>query len=475
MRDRVANNHTGNRLLIPYDRWIHVPPRAPIGRPDLMHGTSDHVLLLLGRVADFAWRDQKRKRQAAEANGGWRPPPGMVPRGPTQGVPGDQSKGPSGAPPGLMSTGMPAGMPAGISAAIAAAIAGGMPPEMAAGMAANMAAGLPMNGSQFRPQRGPNAVPNTSSGISSSGPSQNLFPAPGPQNGPPPVPAFFGMIPDLPTPTMPSAFFDAPRPQIYRERSLPPTTDHPTALVSALAKWTSISATLKTFENALSAPEWQPLPPSAAPPIATPFGTAIQYGSHHMAAIWLLFYTGRIILTRVHPDMPPAAMMAAGFAAPRTAGDANTVGRIVFGFQQPAADAPLDPAFDGLLTENMYSLFFGGVQYQADEQRRVTIERLLYISQKVGQDSAALTAGGLETAWIKAHEMGRGPPYKRTVAYKRGGDVLKAVVPGRSGSGKGGVLDEATLGRLRKLRAWHAQGVFGLDEDLAGLVVGEDD
>lgn len=41
------------------------------------YGTFDHLILLLGRLAEFAAKDLKRKRKAMQANGGhWRPPPG---------------------------------------------------------------------------------------------------------------------------------------------------------------------------------------------------------------------------------------------------------------------------------------------------------------------------------------------------------------------------------------------------------------
>lgn len=40
------------------------------------YGTFDHLILLMGRLADFAAKDLKRKRLTMKANGGhWRPPP----------------------------------------------------------------------------------------------------------------------------------------------------------------------------------------------------------------------------------------------------------------------------------------------------------------------------------------------------------------------------------------------------------------
>src|SRR6266571_7993391 len=65
-----------------YSRWSDCPPRAPMGRADAIYATHDHVILILGRIADFAAKDRERKIKAVEANGGqWRPTPGM-PMGP---------------------------------------------------------------------------------------------------------------------------------------------------------------------------------------------------------------------------------------------------------------------------------------------------------------------------------------------------------------------------------------------------------
>ena len=91
---------SANIFRLPYDRWVHCPPRAPIGRLDAVYGTMDHLHLLLGRVADFATKDIVRKLKAIRANGGqWRPPPGMFPGGPPPGAP--RPGAPSGSPAGV--------------------------------------------------------------------------------------------------------------------------------------------------------------------------------------------------------------------------------------------------------------------------------------------------------------------------------------------------------------------------------------
>ena len=67
-----------------YRRWGECLPRAAIGRLDAVYGTADHLWLLLGRLADFNARDQRRKKKAVDANGGqWTLPAsrGVEPQG----------------------------------------------------------------------------------------------------------------------------------------------------------------------------------------------------------------------------------------------------------------------------------------------------------------------------------------------------------------------------------------------------------
>ncbi|KAL3418253.1 C6 finger domain-containing protein [Phlyctema vagabunda] len=64
----------GGRLFMNYKYWSHCPPRAPLGRLTAIYGTFDHLVLLLGRMADFASKDLKRKKKVVAMNGGWRPP-----------------------------------------------------------------------------------------------------------------------------------------------------------------------------------------------------------------------------------------------------------------------------------------------------------------------------------------------------------------------------------------------------------------
>ncbi|KAL9089472.1 MAG: hypothetical protein Q9159_002512 [Coniocarpon cinnabarinum] len=77
---------SGNDLLLPYHQWADCPPRAPIGDPEAVFGSNDHVILLMGRIATFSANDRPRKIRAAKAK--TPPPPGAsvnVP--PTPGTP----------------------------------------------------------------------------------------------------------------------------------------------------------------------------------------------------------------------------------------------------------------------------------------------------------------------------------------------------------------------------------------------------
>ncbi|KAK6433713.1 hypothetical protein LTR95_010107 [Oleoguttula sp. CCFEE 5521] len=94
-QDAYQSVVSGNALLMDYSRWADCPPRAPLGRPDAIYGSFDHLILLLGRIADFSSRDRARKLKQMEQNGGqWIPAPGMnIPR-PPQPPPTSESAAP---------------------------------------------------------------------------------------------------------------------------------------------------------------------------------------------------------------------------------------------------------------------------------------------------------------------------------------------------------------------------------------------
>lgn len=111
--------------------------------------------------------------------------------------------------------------------------------------------------------------------------------------------------------------------------------------------------------------------------------------------------------------MPPAAMIAAGVAASQTALYANLIGQIGAGISPPAKGQPLNPSVGACLCEICMPLFFAGVQYHDPAQRAWLVMRVRDTEARTGWASLGMIAHGCETAWVKAGEAGRGPPWTR--------------------------------------------------------------
>lgn len=337
----------------------------------------DHLLLLLGRIANFASKDQIRKRKVAQANGGqWRPP----------GVP------------------------------------------------------------------------------SSSGPSS------GSPRTPVAQPSFYGMIPDSGPHHLPKGFHQGPRNDTFAPPSPEDEFELDASTEKAQEEWKDIQQALDFFENSLGQ-AWQPLAADEAPAITTPFGVALQYRTYNIAGIWAFFYMGRIIAERTEPSMPAASMMATGVAAGRTAKYAIIVGRICFGLQLPPQNQPLNPTFGSALAETMLPLFFAGVQYMDPHQRAYTIERLRYITEHIGWDSASLIAAGLETVWTKMAESGRGPKYEKTVGVSMEYSVNAGSDAPREDGGCRVNKERGLVHLQPDTRVAWAGGVMTLEEDFREMTI----
>ncbi|KAG9191664.1 hypothetical protein G6011_10398 [Alternaria panax] len=432
---------SGNHLINPYRKWSDCPPRAPLGRTDALYGSHDHVILLLGRIADFTVRDRSRKLRQIEADGGWRPRPGMPGfgnMGPPPGGPQGQQKMPaSSTGPPLHTQGPPPGWK-------------GQPPP------------------QPRPGFGP---PPTSTGIP-------------PQGGPPrspAMPSFYGMAPSVgPGPVLSS--YENPN---YKRSPQTPNAPHPQytdlpgEYKKALSEWESISdahtAVVRILEQADA---FAPLPEDIYPPAPrersskqgnmTPFGPAILHRSYDISILWTLVHLSKIILLRSHPGMPPAAQMAAGVCASATAPYCMLIGRICAGFQMPI-HSDLSPFLGAVLTESTLALFFAGITYQDASQREWLITRLLETDKRTGWASAGIIARGCETAWEKAAEMGRGPPYKRRTkrAPAVSVEIEEEEVGGEDGA-KGSVQEiyRETRYVVKKRPPPWAMNLLGTEEDL---------
>lgn len=339
---------------MPYEHWRHCPPRAQIGRVDAICGTMDHLVLLMARLSDFGGKDKKRKMDVLAANGGqWRPPPGFFP--PSHG----------GAPPTATKA------PSGTSQA-------------------------------------PPASVGTPSASKTSPPMYGMMPPP---TAPPQMPAAFAtMTANLEDTGGPNPAIPPPSP------ATPIDVDLDTETRVAEADWRNISEAFDLFRDSLP-PEFEPFAPDAAPAIqTTPFGTALQYRTHTISCIWTFYYAGRILVERLHPAMPPAAMAAAGIAAAKTAKYAETIGKICAGLYYPQQyDFNLNPGLGSALIESTFTLFFAAVQYRDPGQRGWTISKLRHIAQRTGWQTSSAIAAGCEISWEKMGQAGKGPPYTPTM------------------------------------------------------------
>ncbi|KAF2019271.1 hypothetical protein BU24DRAFT_341519 [Aaosphaeria arxii CBS 175.79] len=410
---------SGNPLIMDYRKWSDCPPRAPLGRADALYGSHDHIILLIGRIADFTVRDRARKLAQQTANGGhWIPTPGM----PGMGKPPGQAQGPGGPPP-TPTTPM------------------GPPPHMQ-GMAPSPPGGPGFYG--MAPSR-----PNTSLPTTYANPEQ-------------------------------ASNSSSPRTPKSPSSQLP---DLPAAMESAMAEWNSIAQAHNTIAMILTkTPAFQPLPsdPLPLPPDPqgknrAPFGPPLIHRSYDISILWSLINLSQILLLRAHPTMPPAAMVAANVCAPATQPYAILIGRIASGMQMPTfPEASVTPALGAALIEITMSLFFAGVQYTDASQREWLITRLVDIDRRTGWASAGVVARAIETSWEKTGEMGRGPAYPNRITRAFGMDEEDSDEDGDGEGENAPSMDGNVGGEERRFVVRHrggglvpwAMNVLATDEDL---------
>ncbi|KAI0396348.1 hypothetical protein F5Y17DRAFT_116741 [Xylariaceae sp. FL0594] len=191
----------------------------------------------------------------------------------------------------------------------------------------------------------------------------------------------------------------------------------------ALREWESILSAFEEIKNHFG-PDFQPLGTGVHPSQQTPFGPAAHYRSYSIAGIWMNYYMGLIVLHRAHPYMPPVAMLAAGLAAKTTMPWAFELGRIAAGLEENIAQlTAVSTLMSAALMESAFPLFVAGVQFQNEAERYWLIRRLRDIARLTGWQSAHQIADGCESAWSKAAQYGRGPPYKPAPPHEEEADA----------------------------------------------------
>jgi hypothetical protein len=213
-------------------------------------------------------------------------------------------------------------------------------------------------------------------------------------------------------------------------------SDLDVSTAEAMREWEAIRQAFELFRAGLG-PDFEPMGPDFAPPVATPFGPALMYRTYSIAGVWMNYYMGLIILHRAHPSMPPFAVIAAGIAAKQTGRWANEIARIAAGLHEDTTHiTSISTLVGGAFIESCFPLFVAGVQvrmecrllssfrfvlltfflfllvqFQDLQQRHWTVRWLRDVARLTGWQSARQIAEGCESGWNKAAEIGRGPPY----------------------------------------------------------------
>lgn len=289
------------------------------------------------------------------------------------------------------------------------------------------------------------------------------------QQPPPQPPPMYGMMPAPGQIHLPAGFSQGRQDRLNEaNRVVVEDAELENATNAAEREWSDIWAALDLLEDAFG-PDFQPLSVDQMTPFSTPFGPALYYRTYSIACVQCLFFSARIFATRVHPAMPPAAMVAAGVAAQRTAQWANMIGRIAAGLQPVSTTAPLNPSHGAALMDSCMGLFHAGVQYRDAAERGWTITKLRNIARLTGWQTAALIASGCERAWMAAAQKGRGPPYTRTMNATARDDR----VAGRSREPNPGPPKDNNDRRFIHVnpgtRVYWAIGMLGMEEDMKGM------
>ncbi|RMZ80836.1 hypothetical protein DV737_g2855, partial [Chaetothyriales sp. CBS 132003] len=452
---------SGDPPLMPYEWWVFCPPRGQIGNAHIPYASFDHLLLLLARLTNFGGKDRQRKLRMATAQ---RPQEDLTGRTEHTHRMSNPDSGDHRVP--------------------SAGLSGGPPPA-------------PMGKTTITDHEAKKRQASTP--YANGGRPRQTKPAslqaPLFQGGPP----MYGMMPQPPpaeSVNMHSSFRameNAIGDTAYALPQLEVRTDVPCTnleedTAKALAEHAAIKRAFNTFASALG-PDFQPVDPDKANFQTSPFGSPLRYRNPEIACIWLHYNVGQILLHRLHPHMPAAAMVAAGVTAQQTHEYAENVGKICAGIFQSIPDDPsnpLDPHLAGALLETTVPLLFSGVQYQEMSKRGWTISKLYDIARMTGWQTSATIAAACEHAWETQGRIGRGPAYHRSLD-RNNKDARVNGLPRLEGAGSARieVMDAASeheskfvshdrnlIGKHGSTRVHWALGLLGVETDMEKLRLG---
>lgn len=311
--------------------------------------------------------------------------------------------------------------------------------------------------------------------------------------GPPPSgtsPPFAGMVPTQGTVRPPMGF--SPPKTTEPRGDVKDEVDSQMSYQAALREWECIRHAFGVFESHLG-PEFKPLSPEYTDHRDNPFGPALQFRTYSVGGIWMNFYMGLIHLHRSHPDMPPTAMQSVGFSAHQTAGYANQIGRIAAGLSDDCSRVTeISTVLAAAFLESSMCLFVAAVQvrfspvnvtalpnspqFQDDNQRKWVVGRCHDVTRLTGWQTARQIADGCESAWTKAAQMGRGPPYVRDSGTENTAQSIwnSRRIDRRIQEVDHSTGDDRRVVLARVERAHYALGLLGVEDDLEYLELKDD-
>jgi hypothetical protein len=443
---------SGDPLMMDYSQWVYCPPRGRIGNAEMTCATFDHLILLLARLTDFGGKDRLRKQRVVTSQGGhWIPPPGLFPAGPPSGA--AQQPGPR-----------------------QPHVAEHPKPDHHAPKSHGPSDELQEKTKQSQ-------APSANEGRVRSSKARASAPE---------QPMFYGTMPPPPIPPKMSSSFYAMNEQLQRGSSRGVQYKDPGVKVevadlkaqteAALAEHAAIGVGFDLFASSLG-PEFQPMGTDGHRSQTSPFGPPMMYRSPEIALIWLHYYVGKILWHRLHPHMPPAAMVSAGVTAHLTKHISQTAGKVAAGLYLMTPGSPsedLDPVYAGALIESTFPLLFAAIQYQEASQRGWIISKLHDIARMTGWQTSGAVAAACEIAWERMGLAGRGPSYTRSLdrdnkdARVNGTSRRVNVSASQDASPEEAESqvfshDRSLIGKHRQTRVHWALGLLSVEDDIKKL------
>ena len=405
---------SGDGLLLPYQSWKYFTPRGNIGQIENVHATMDHLLLVLGRLADFGAQDRTRKQRKVTENGGeWQPEPGFLAGGPPKQSDTTQQTHKNGANEGR---------------------------ARASSKSDHQKVKNTKQPSLFYGMMPPSRIP----------PSM--------------LSSFHIIDHELQSTTAQAASKDLTNPK----ESIPVCTE------KALLESASIAEALNTWKASL--PRGFDL--SIHESSQSPFGTSLRHPDPTVACMWSFYYLARILLRRYHPHSPPAMMISSRVNAPYTHNDALIIGKIFVGLleaqQEMAKAGSINPTLVATLQEVTFPIMFAGVQYKDSSVRTCMIDSLMDVGQESGWKTAFSVATALEAAWsaqggYEKTMSARSPQDAKRYVPETESEGETSSSAADTHTRRFDAHDRRLLDRFSDLRAFWAVGVLSTPDDVAKI------